>query len=100
MIIYDYIIEAQDFLVKHWEDDGKAVITACHHVTPYNGTFKQFLNEKCIPCGGNWGAMILEGIRASWPEVWEKIPDNMGIFSWNCLLYTLLLCGVDTSTED
>jgi len=99
MIIYEYIVEAQDFLVKHWEEDGKAVIVACYHAKPYNGTFKQFLHEWCSPCGGNWGAMILNGIHECWPEVWEKIPDNMGIFSWTCLIYVLLLCGVDTSAE-
>lgn len=99
MIKYEYIIEAQEFLVKHWEDDGKKVIEECARAVPYNDTVKVFLKE-CTPCGGNWGGMMLTGIRKCWPEVWKAIPEDMGIFAWNCLIYILLLCGVDTTSEE
>ena len=99
MVTYDCIVEAQDFLVKHWEETGKDVILTCYHATPFNKTFTEFLKE-CTCCGGNWGAMLLTGICKLWPEVYEKIPDDMGLFAWPCLCYTLLLCGVDTTTSD
>lgn len=99
MVTYDCIIEAQNFLVGHWEEKGKDVILACYHATPFNKTFTEFLNE-CTCCGGDWGSMLLTGIRKLWPEVYEKIPNNMGWFAWPCLVYTLLLCGVDTTTSD
>ena len=99
MVEYKDIIEAQEYLVKNWEEDGKKVILACFHANPFNDTFGSFLNE-CTACGGNWGGMLLTGIRKLWPEVYESIPDDMGVFSWACLCYTLLLCGVDTTSSD
>lgn len=98
MITYKNIIEAQQFLVENWEEDGKRVIEACYHSTPYNDTFDAFLKE-CTCCGGNWGGMILTGIKKVFPEVWEAIPNNMGVFAFGCLCNTLILCGVDTSEK-
>ena len=98
MIEYKYIIEAQNFLVEHWEEKGKQVIEACFRSTPYNDTFDNFLKE-CTVCGGNWCGMLLTGIRKLWPEVHANIPDDMGAFAWPCICYTLLLCGVDTTSD-
>ena len=96
MIGYNEIIEAQNYLVKNWEEDGKKVIEACFHVNPFNDTFSNFLSN-CSACGGNWGGMLLTGIRKVFPTVYEVIPNDMGVFAWACLCYTLMLCGVDTS---
>ena len=93
MIKYDYIIEAQNYLVENWGEDGKKVIETCFRMDPFNDEF--LLN--CTTCGGNWGGMLLTGIKALYPEVWEVIPNDMGINVWPCLLYTLLLLGVDTT---
>lgn len=98
MIEYKYIIEAQNFLVEHWEEKGKQVIEVCFRSVPYNNTFDNFLKE-CTACGGNWGGMLLTGIRKLWPEVHANIPDEMGAFAWPCICYTLLLCGVDTTSD-
>ena len=93
---YEQIIEAQSFLAEHWGENGKIVIVEAQKATKGNITFKSFL-EHCTPCGGNWGGMILSGIRELWPNVWDAIPDDMGCFAFPCLIYTLILCGVDTS---
>lgn len=98
MITYEYIKEAQDFLVENWGENGEKVIAASVMAGGYNKPFKDFLNE-CTTCGGNWGGMLLTGINKLWPDVYEAIPDDMGVFAWNALLYTLLLCGVDTASE-
>lgn len=96
MITYEYIIEAQNFLVENWGENGKKVIETCFRMAPFNDSFDSFLNH-CTACGGNWGGMLLTGIKKLYPEVWEVIPNDMGINVWPCLLYTLLLLGVDTT---
>jgi len=96
MITYEFIKEAQEFLIDCWGDDGKNVIVECSKVTPFNDVFKKFLNH-CTCCGGDWGAMLLTGINKLYPNVWEAIPDEMGCMAFACLLHTLILCGVDTS---
>ena len=98
MITYEMIIEAQDFLVTNWGEQGKKVIEICFRSVPFNDSFEKFLKE-CTACGGNWGGMLLTGIRKLWPQVYANIPDDMGVFAWACICYTLLLCGVDTSEK-
>lgn len=93
---YESIIEAQNYLVKHWGEDGKRVIVEAQKVTNGNIPFNSFL-KLCTPCGGNWDGMILSGIRELWPNVWDAIPNDMGPFPFQCLIKTLILCGVDTS---
>lgn len=96
---YDELKEAMDFLVEHWGEDGKRVIEAILNRSDRNLahglSMKGFL-ESCTACGGNWGGMLLTGIKRLYPTVWEAIPDNMGDYAWPCICYTLLLCGVDT----
>lgn len=96
MITYDDIIEVQNCLVENWGEAGKAVIVACLHETPFNRPLKDFLSS-CTACGGNWGGMLLTGIKAFYPKVYEAIPDDMGVFAWSCICNTLILLGVDTS---
>ena len=96
MIAYGYIIDAQNTLVENWGETGKAVIVACPHEKPFNDTFKNFLSH-CTACGGNWGGMILTGIKELYPKVYDAIPDDMGLYAFKCICSTLLLLGVDTS---
>lgn len=98
MLTYEYIKEAQDFLVDYWGEDGKKVIVEAFSIPKYNKPFSEFLNE-CSTCGGNWGGMLLTGVKRLWPNVYDAIPEQMGHFAWNAILYTLLLCGVDTTSE-
>ena len=98
MIKYEYIIDAQNTLVEHWGEDGKKVVEACFRTTPLNIPFSTFL-KSCSACGGNWGGMLLTGIKKLCPEVYDAIPNDMGAFAWGCLCNTLLLCGVDTTSD-
>lgn len=93
---YEEIIEAQNYIVENWGELGKEVIAACFRENPYNKPLKQFLDH-CVTCGGNWGGMLLSGIKELYPKVYELIPDDMGIFAFTCIIYTLRLLGVDTS---
>lgn len=96
MITADMITAAQADIVTVWGEDGKRVIEICAQSNPLNITFKEFLND-CTACGGNWGGMLLTGLRELRPNVWDAIPDDMGVFAWQGICSTLVLCGVDTS---
>ncbi len=81
-------------LIKWWgAETAEKVIVACFYENPFNGSFDDFLKH-CTMCGGNWGGMLLTGIKKLYPKVWDVIPDNMGINAFASLLDVLLLLGV------
>ena len=98
MITYEMITDAQETLIKYWGEDGKKVIEVCATVSPFNNTASKFLDH-CVCCGGDWGSLLLTGIRELYPEVWDAIPNEMGCFAWTCLCQVLVLCGVDISKK-
>ena len=82
------------FIVACWEESGIAVLEAIdrQHTTPM--TTADFLNNHCYACGGDWGAMLLTGIKSLYPEVYNAIPDNMGHFAWRCICGVVELLGI------
>lgn len=84
-------LNEQEFISKHWGEDILMVIDK-QETSPM--TMKDFLSH-CTACGGNWGGMLLTGIKELWPAVWDAIPDNMGHHSFICLCITLTLLGVE-----
>ena len=93
MITTEMIAEAKAQISTYWNEN---VVNECAKHEPLSMTCKEFLDH-CNACGGNWGGMLLSGLHKLRPEVWEVIPDDMGIQAWNCICSTLILCGVDTS---
>lgn len=98
MISKEMVEASRETLLENWEKDAKCVIEQCEKVAPFNGTFKEFLSH-CTCCGGNWGGMLLTGIKELYPNVWEAIPNDMGVFAFSNLCNLLILCGVDTSAD-
>lgn len=96
MITKENLDEARASILENWGKDGENVIKACMKVEPFGGTFEKFL-DNCTACGGNWGGMLLSGIKKLYPAVWDAIPDEMGDLAFIMLCYTLQLLGVDTS---
>ena len=95
---YDEINEAREALLRWWGDDGKKVIVAAFNADTRKMTMKEFL-DNCVACGGNWGGMLLSGLKRLYPTVWDAVPNDMGDYAWACICYTLLLCGVNTKDE-
>jgi hypothetical protein len=81
----------REFLAYNWGDN---ILTVIDRQNTVQMTMKEFLSH-CTACGGNWGGMLLTGIKKLYPAVWEAIPDNMGSFAWACLCNTLKLLGVE-----
>ena len=99
MITYYDIIEAQNTLVELWGEDGMKVIEECAKINPFNDSFDNFLTH-CSACGGNWGGMLLTGIKKLYPTVYNAIPKNMGSKAFLALLFVLVLCGIDSKKEN
>ena len=102
MITIEDIKEAEQHLVNEWGIQGEKVITEAHKYRDskkFVGSTGDFLNH-CVACGGNWGAMFLYGIKSLFPSVYEAIPFDMGDTGNEAfinIVYTMMLCGVDTS---
>ena len=86
-------LTGEEFIVANWKEDGLKVleIIAQQNTTPM--TQKEFLNH-CTACGGDWGAMLLTGIKALYPVVYDAIPDNMGHFAFRCICEVLELLQI------
>lgn len=50
--------------------------------------------DNCTVCNNDFGETLLTGIAKLWPHVWEVIPKKRGIYAWECLCDTIILCGV------
>lgn len=96
MKIYKQIEEAKDTLIEKWNNNGISVIEAAKK-EKQNMTFDEFLTH-CTLCGGNWGGMLLTGIKKLFPRVYDAIPDpmaNNGNTAFALLIHTLILCGIE-----
>ena len=83
-------LNEREFIANQW---GVSVLAIIDQQGTAPMTMKDFLSH-CTACGGNWGGMLLTGIKKLWPDVWEAIPDDMGVFAWRCLCDTLTVLGV------
>ena len=98
MIKYERIKKAIADIETDWAADGQRVIELAFN-NPLHITCKEFM-ESCTACGGNWGGMLLSGIKRLRPEVWDAIPDDMGHRPFTTICATLILLGVDLSKEE
>lgn len=78
------------------EEWGEEVVKAAWVIKKTPMTFNEFLNH-CTCCGGNWGGMLLSGVRKLYPDVWDAVPNEMGIHAFTTICNLLILLGVDTS---
>ena len=88
--------EIRAFIQEHW---GDAVLTAIDAEPALQMSFDEFLGH-CTAHGGNWGGMLLSGLKKLRPKVWNAIPDKMGPFSWILICETIKLCGVSPSYKE
>ena len=91
---YTDIIYYMSLLAKEWGKDGENVVAECFKANTRKMSCNDFL-ENCSACGGNWGGMLLTGVKRLYPEVWEVIPEDMGHNAWGCIIATLKLLKID-----
>ena len=84
--------EALDYVRTEWGDDIiKEICFAEKKPMPLDEFFTY-----CTACGGNWGGMLLTGVRELYPAVWDAIPDNMGVNAFATICNLLFLLNIDT----
>ena len=88
----DYV-DALMVVKEEWGDDFLMKACLAEKTTM---TFNQYLLS-CTTCGGNWGGMLLTGLKGMWPELWDAIPENMGVHAFTTICNLLIILGVDTS---
>lgn len=91
---YTDIIYYMSLLVKEWGKDGENVVAECFKANTRKMSCNDFL-ENCSACGGNWGGMLLTGVKRLYPEVWNAIPNDMGHNAWGCIIAILKLLKID-----
>lgn len=90
-------LNSKETLIALWKTRGIALVEVAE-VRPISMTTKEFLTH-CTACGGDWGAMLLSGIKELSPLVYDLIPDNMGVFSFCAICELLDVLGVKDVEE-
>lgn len=86
--------EEREYILKQWKEDGQKVLDTIDQQNIKAISGDEFLSH-CIACGGNWGGMLLSGIKHYYPEVYEAIPEKMGRHAWECICTLLVLLQVE-----
>ena len=88
-----------EYVVANWGDAGIKIVEliSTKYANNPHMELDEFLNH-CTACGGNWGGMVLTGIQELFPDVWELIPEHMGIFAFSVIGDVLNLLNV-TNTK-
>ena len=81
-------------LVALWGDDGHTVLNAINTTNAPTMSGNDFL-DNCTTCGGNWCALLLTGIKALYPTVYEAIPDDMGKHAFYAIGTVLELLNIN-----
>lgn len=96
MLTIEDLEQAYERVKTEW---GTEILKEVYYADCKPMTTKEFLTH-CTTCGGNWGGMLLTGIRELYPLVYDEIPDDMG-YDGNQAFFTIMallqLLKVDTS---
>ena len=83
-------LSERDFVAHIW---GNNILSVIDKQTTTPMTMEDFLKH-CTACGGNWGGMLLTGLKELYPEVYDAIPENMGMLAWRGICETLYLLDI------
>lgn len=87
--------ERIELLIEHWgKETTSQIIQAIDTCHPDEMTMDDFMPH-CIACGGNWGGMLLSGVKQLYPSVWDAIPSDMGNYAWCCILCVISLLKIE-----
>lgn len=83
-----------ELIVAIWEESGIKVLQAIENqnITPMKAS--EFI-KLCTACGGDWGGMLLTGLKDLYPQVWEAIPEDMGELAWAGITTVLTLLKIE-----
>lgn len=88
----------EEFVIANWGLAGYTIVEVCKAIKPQRMSYEEFLSH-CTACGGDWGAMLLSGIKELYPIIWELIPDNMGANAFAVICNVQRLLNIRTEDE-
>lgn len=95
--------EATNTLCREWGTEAAMKVIDMAIREPLdNMTMNDFVKNHCTARGGDWGQMILSGIRDLSPATYEAIPEKMGsngVKVFSNLITLLYFLGVDADSE-
>lgn len=91
------ILDAFDTIRERW---GDAVAEEIIRAETKPMRFDTYLAEHCFACGGDWGKMLLSGVHELYPEVWDAIPEHMGVNCFNTITLLLVCLGIEGIDDD
>jgi len=91
------ILDSFDTIRERW---GDAVAEEIIKAKCKPMSFNDYLSNHCIACGGDWGKLLLSGVHELYPEVWNAIPDDMGINCFSTITLLLNCLGVELPEEE
>lgn len=86
----------EEYIIANWGEAGVRVCEIAATIPKLNCSVSEFTKAHCVMQGGDWGAWFLTGIRAVSKELWDAIPDDMGVLAFFCICDVLRLIGVRT----
>lgn len=89
-----------EYVVANWGNAGIKIVEliSTKYASNVHMEFDEFLDH-CTACGGDWGGMLLTGIKELFTDVWELIPEHMGVFAFSVIRDVLTLLNV-TNTKN
>lgn len=90
------ILKAFDTVRERW---GDKVVEEVLKTKRTMMSFNEFLTYFCIASGGDFGKLLLSGVKELYPAVWDAIPDKMGKDCFSTICYLLWCLGVDMSED-
>ncbi len=91
------ILNAFDIVRERWGDAvAEEIIRA--EIKPMS--FDTYLSKYCYACGGDWGKMLLSGVHELYPEVWDAIPEYMGVNCFSTITLLLVALGIEGIDDD
>ena len=85
-------LDGTNFIIAVWKEKGVAIVEYIKTLNIIPQPIDNFLNF-CTPCGGDWGGLLLSGLKELYPTIWELVPDNMGVFGFTALCEIISLLG-------
>ena len=86
----------EELVIANWGEDGVRVCEIAATIEKLDCNMSDFTKKYCIMQGGDWGAWFLTGIREVSKELWDAIPNDMGVYAFYTICNVLRLIGVRT----
>lgn len=87
-----------EFIIAVWGEAGANIVDIAGSRN-LDMKMSKFLAH-CTPCGVDWGGLLLSGLKEVAPDIWDAIPDDMGILAFQGICHTMHMIGIHTESDE